>query len=366
MLQFSADAEHTRQIADRALALMTRYEVPLLPLNYEIWFAYAANVKPELSHALESWMRSQTGFSEHFASDLYERFLQPAPVTEAVEEIGRRMQSELDQLGRAIATAGRDASAYGNTLQGAAGLLGKNVDLAGLRGIVDTLVIATRHMQKRNKELEQRLEQANTESQALRSDIEKVRKASLTDALTGLANRKYFDERLADALKEAQKSGEPLCLLLADIDRFKTFNDNWGHQTGDQVLRLVARTLSDNVKGRDTPVRFGGEEFAVLLPNTTLDNAVRLADQIRRAVEGKSVIRRSTGEKLANITVSFGVAELKPGDTAETLIARADSCLYAAKHAGRNCVRSERDADAAALAPEEASTVHPFPRKAAG
>jgi diguanylate cyclase len=348
MLQVSADAERTRQIADRAFALMTRYEIAPLPLYYEIWFAYAGNFKPELTRALEAWMRSQTSFTDHFANELYERHLTPGPTTEAVEDIGKRMQSELDQLGRAIQTAGRDASAYGNTLQGAAGLLGKDVNLTGLRGIVDNLVIATRHMQRRSKELEQQLEQSNRETQSLRQNIEQVRKASLTDALTGLANRKYFDERLAEALRESRRSDEPLSLLLADIDHFKKFNDSWGHQTGDQVLRLVARSLSDNVKGRDTPVRYGGEEFAVILPNTSLDNAVRLADQIRKAVEGKSVVRRSTGEKLATITVSFGAALYRPEDTAESLIARADQCLYAAKHAGRNCVRAESDADALA------------------
>ncbi len=265
MLQVSADAERTRQIADRALALMTRYEVAPLPLNYAIWFAYAGNFKPELTRELEAWMRSQTSFTEHLAHDFHERFIQPPPATEAVEEIGKRMQTQLDQLGRAIQSAGRDASAYGNTLQGAAGLLGKDVDLAGLRSVVDNLVIATRHMQRRSKELEQQLEQSNRESQELRQNIEQVRKASLTDALTGLANRKYFDERLNATLREARRTNEPLCLLFADIDHFKKFNDSWGHQTGDQVLRLVARTLNENVKGRDTPVRFGGEEFAVLL-----------------------------------------------------------------------------------------------------
>jgi diguanylate cyclase len=364
MLQVSVDTERTRQIADRALALMTRYEIAPLPLNYEIWFVYAGNFRPELTRELEAWMRSQTSFTEHFAHDLHERYIQPAPATEAVEEIGKRMQTELDQLGRAIQSAGRDASAYGTTLQGAAGLLGKDVDLAGLRGIVDNLVIATRHMQRRSKELEHQLEQSNRESQTLRQSIEQVRKASLTDALTGLANRKYFDERLNATLREARRTNEPLCLLLADIDHFKNFNDSWGHQTGDQVLRLVARSLSDNVKGRDMPVRYGGEEFAVLLPNTSLGNAARLADQIRRAVEGKSVVRRSTGEKLATITISLGAALYRPEDTAETFLARADACLYAAKHAGRNCVRSESDPDAA-TALSQAASAAPKPEAAA-
>lgn len=368
MLQFSADLEHTQQIAERALALMTRYGIPPVPRHYEIWFAYAGNFIPELTQALEAWTRSQTNFSEDFANDLYERFLQPAPATELVDGISMRMQSQLDELGRVIESAGRDASSYGSTLKGAAGALGKDSDISGLRGVVDNLVIATRHMQKRNQLLEVKLEQSTREAQTLRNDIVQVRKQSLTDALTGLPNRKCFDERLRTNMREALRSGEPLCLVFTDIDHFKKFNDTWGHQTGDQVLRLVAHCLSENVKGRDMPVRFGGEEFTVLLPNTTLENAVGLADQIRRAVEGKSVVRRSTGEKLATITVSFGVALFRPDDTAESFIARADACLYAAKHAGRNCVRAENDPDAvtalsAAAASEPTAALEPAPQK---
>ncbi len=170
-----------------------------------------------------------------------------------------------------------------------------------------------------------------------------MRKESLTDPLTGVANRKAFDTDLNSAIAEARTNGEKLSLFMCDIDKFKSFNDTWGHQTGDQVLRLVANCLSENVKGRDTAARFGGEEFAVIVRQAGVEAAVVLAEQIRGHVQGKKLVKKSTGDVLGSITISIGVAELAPGEAAASLIQRADACLYRAKHAGRNCVIGDND-----------------------
>jgi diguanylate cyclase len=140
-----------------------------------------------------------------------------------------------------------------------------------------------------------------------------------------------------------------VALLLADIDHFKNFNDTYGHLTGDQVLRLVAMALKQNVKGQDIAARYGGEEFAIILPNTTLRSALTVADHVRRAVMTKELMKRSTGEHLGRITVSVGVATLHKDESAPSLIERADNALYAAKHYGRNRVMCETDPEAASL-----------------
>jgi diguanylate cyclase len=135
--------------------------------------------------------------------------------------------------------------------------------------------------------------------------------------------------------------------MMTDVDHFKKFNDSYGHLTGDQVLRLVAMSVKQNVKGQDTAARYGGEEFAVVLPNTVLRSAITVADHIRRAVMTKELMKRSTGEHLGRVTISVGVATLQNADTVQTLIERADSCLYAAKRNGRNRVISEADPEMA-------------------
>ena len=134
---------------------------------------------------------------------------------------------------------------------------------------------------------------------------------------------------------------------MADVDHFKQFNDRFGHLTGDQVLRLVAVAMKHNVKGQDIAARYGGEEFVIALPDTTLRSAVAVADQIRRGVMAKELIKRSSGERLGRVTLSVGIALLHTGDTPQSLIERADACLYAAKRQGRNRVVCEGDPEAA-------------------
>ena len=146
-------------------------------------------------------------------------------------------------------------------------------------------------------------------------------------------------------ISDSEHSGEPCALIMADIDHFKRFNDTYGHQTGDQVLRLVAIGLKQNVKGQDIACRYGGEEFGVILPKTSLKQAAVVAEHIRQAVMAKELVKRSTGENLGRVTISLGVAAWSRGDQPADILARADAALYAAKRGGRNLVRCETDPD---------------------
>jgi diguanylate cyclase len=168
---------------------------------------------------------------------------------------------------------------------------------------------------------------------------------SLTDPLTSVANRKQFDRCLEHAVIEANTRGQPLSLMIADIDYFKKFNDTYGHLTGDHVLRLVARTIKDSVKGQDVVARYGGEEFAVILPNTSVREAQIVGENVRKAVMARELRRRSTAEILGRVTVSIGAAELQGEEAIQDFIDRADKCLYTAKIQGRNRVSAEADLD---------------------
>jgi diguanylate cyclase len=221
--------------------------------------------------------------------------------------------------------------------------LGRVNDREGVRTIIQSLVESGQEMAQNNQKLEARLSASKQEINQLQENLEAVRTESLTDPLTTLSNRKYFDQALEREIAAAAAKNEPLSLLITDIDNFKSFNDRYGHLTGDHVLRLVAAACKQNVKGQDIAARYGGEEFVVLLPDTTLRSAVAVADQIRRSVMTKELIKRSTGEHLGRITISIGVATLHRGENAAVLIGRADSCLYAAKRSGRNRVVCETD-----------------------
>jgi diguanylate cyclase len=279
--------------------------------------------------------------------DLREQFLGTAKMEAAFENIGAEITGTMNEVLQKLANAERDTAAYGKTLSAASGELIGGKSPQDMQKLVNGLLGATQAMELRTKSLEAELQRSSHEVSDLRTKLDDVRKESLTDPLTGIANRKAFDQELAQSAEHARKTGEPLCLFMCDIDHFKNFNDTWGHQTGDQVLRLVAHCLSENVKGRDTAARYGGEEFVVILRQTPLDSAVSLANQIRTNVESKKLVKRSTGDILGTITISIGVAQFASGETPSSLVQRADACLYAAKNAGRNRVMCTARASAA-------------------
>jgi len=179
-------------------------------------------------------------------------------------------------------------------------------------------------------------EHVRRETDRLRDDLRVLEKFAYVDALTGLFNRRHFDQSLAVAIARALRHAEPMCLIMADIDRFKRVNDLHGHPAGDAVLRALGETMARLVRRDDILVRFGGEEFAMILPAATIEAAVLCAERIRQAVETQS-IPLDPGAPI-HVTVSLGVASFMPDENAESLIAAADAALYRAKQLGRNRV----------------------------
>lgn len=191
---------------------------------------------------------------------------------------------------------------------------------------------------QRIDELERRLQEAQEAIRELRSRLARAERNATTDSLTGIANRRGFSELLHGAVAEAGRRRQALSLLMIDVDHFKAFNDRHGHHVGDHVLRLVATALAHLPGGMKSASRFGGEEFAVLLPNIGIEEALVLAERTRALLGARRFIMRGTGEPLGQITVSVGVAELRPREAADHLVRRADAALYRAKRAGRDRV----------------------------
>jgi diguanylate cyclase len=194
-----------------------------------------------------------------------------------------------------------------------------------------------------NRKLESQLLESKKHIENLQSSLEAIRYESLTDELTTLNNRKHFENSIERVIDHSIESGRGFSLLMTDIDHFKKFNDTFGHQTGDQVLRLVALAVKQNIKAQDIACRYGGEEFAIILPHTSLEDAAAIGELIRTAVMSKELVKRSTGENLGRVTISVGVATFDKHDTTHSIVARADEALYLAKNAGRNLVRTEKD-----------------------
>jgi diguanylate cyclase len=332
--------------AEIAIGQLKALRQPASPRNYEIWYTYATGYNPSLNQRVNDMLGSRGTMSAADLDNLYETFISPSRITDRIDTVGTKVVDEIEQVMAMIDAAVGTTSSYTESLVGASEKLTNAADREGLRLIVETLVQSTREMEQTNHALENRLKATKNEITQLQENLEAVRHESLTDPLTTLANRKYFDQMLGKAIADTRAAGEPLTLLLTDVDHFKKFNDTFGHLTGDQVLRLVALAVKQNVKGQDLAARYGGEEFAVVLPKTALRQALAVADHIRRAVMAKELMKRSTGEHLGRVTISVGVAMLHGGETVQALIERADACLYAAKRSGRNKVVCETDPEA--------------------
>jgi len=337
--------ERTMAFAEIALGQIRALRQPASPRHYEVWYTYATGHSPSLNQVINETLARNGSLSESDIRQIYETYISSNRFTDRIDHVGSQVVGEIEQVMSMIGAAAGSASSYSEKVASDTQRLGVATDEPAVRAIVESLVHATREMQQNNVALEARLKASMKEIAKLQEHLEAVRNESLTDPLTSLANRKSFDAALAKVIAESQKKGEHLSLLMADVDHFKVFNDSYGHLTGDQVLRLVGVTLKQTVKGQDTAARYGGEEFAILLPHTVLRSAIIVAEHVRRAVAKKELIKRSTGEHLGRVTISVGVAALRPRDTAQTLIERADNCLYAAKRRGRNVVVSEADLD---------------------
>lgn len=332
------DLHQAAEFAHAAVASMARFSIPPTPINFTIWYEYHAGRDPALSRAIDALLAGHKPFTPEVTLQLYEEFLNPARMLRASRETTEKLQEAMDELRNFIGAAEQDTRTYGDKLEHFSDKLDAHPGAPSMGALVGAMLQETRIMQERNQSLEERLAETTAEVQMLREHFEQARREALSDSLTGLANRKNFEQTLTLLSKAAQDEHEPLSLLLLDIDHFKQFNDRHGHQTGDTVLQLVARTLSDNVKGQDLAARYGGEEFAVLLPRTRVDQAVKLGDNLRQLISTRKLVKRQSGDELGRITISLGVAEYRPGEALSSFVQRADAALYEAKRKGRNCV----------------------------
>jgi diguanylate cyclase len=335
--------ERTLAFAEVALGQIKSLRQTAVPRNYEIWYVYATGYNSPLNKIINETLARNGKLTEADLEQIYETYLSQIKTTDRIDKVGARVIGEIDDVMTLITDALGMSASYDDSLSGAANTLTAADNHDQVKTVIQTLVKATREMRDTNKALETRLALSKTEISNLQHSLEAIRAESLTDPLTGLGNRKYFDRSIEHAVQSALASGQPLSLLMFDIDHFKSFNDSYGHLTGDQVLRLVGMSLKQTIKGQDITARYGGEEFAVVLPNTALRQALTVADHIRRAVMSKELKKKSTGEILGRVTISVGVSILKPSDDTDSLIERADACLYAAKRNGRNRVICEVD-----------------------
>lgn len=330
-------------LARKAIEAMALHGVPPTPHNYQVWLGYAAGLAPDLRQQIDQMLAEKRPFTSAVNDTLFDQFFGTDKFSNQMLDAGDRIAKEMSDIVAILAEAGAQSSAFGGALQSVSGKLDQGLDPAALRDMVAGLARATKEMATSNQQLTSRLEEAGREVAQMREAVTLARAEALSDGLTGLANRKNFDQTLRMRMEEAIGTKTELSLMMCDIDFFKRFNDTWGHHTGDQVIRFVASTIQRSALGDMLAARYGGEEFALIMPRNDLAAAKAAVEAIRVAVESKCLVRKSTGEDLGKITISAGIACLRPTDTPTSLLERADECLYASKRNGRNRVTTEAD-----------------------
>ena len=326
-------AEHLRA----ALGHMGRHEAAFNPTTYTLWYEYVAGCNPKLHAALDELLRASNTVDNETVDRLFLEHIAPADES-TLKRVSAEFQQVMTGIERSASQTGDRAGEFGAQLSGLSEALQSN-DVQSLSPHLIEALAATAAMKLSAQALQQQVISSQNEISRLHADLDRARGEALLDALTGILNRKGFDQRLQSMLTQPARAGTDHCLILLDIDHFKNVNDTHGHVMGDRVIEGLGEILRSTASTPTQAVaRYGGEEFAVLLPHSSLEHSMRLAESLRQRAKAMKIYNRTTPGAMLSVTVSCGVTSMREGDDAATLIARADGALYQSKHAGRDRV----------------------------
>ena len=336
--EYKQSREESKKIAAQATSRIETEKLPCTPDMFELFYCYYSGINSEVTRSIDIMVSQKFDLTFERCKELHTRLLNSNIMNETLQKAELIVGTTLADVDEMVLNVRHSNEGFSGSMDSISTDIANAVSEADLRKLVVDVLSETRKMVSENQILEQKLEKSSQTMQQLKDEIETVRREAYTDSLTGIANRKRFDLEVVRLVAESQENDKPLSVIFLDIDHFKSFNDAYGHQIGDQVLRLVARSFQEGLKGRDFPCRYGGEEFVIILPETDLDNAVKVANSLRETIKSKEIKNRKTGETLSRVTISAGVSLFNDDEEIKEWLDRADKALYQAKRKGRDCV----------------------------
>lgn len=321
-----------RRMISKIADFLIDHDLEILPATLTIAYECVTGGAPRLAQLILeraekglpitlSWIEEQRGESTQEKN------------SEALAVLMGRLEDSLDEFSQTTSGARSATSEYSSALRQHVDDL-EGVSRAGV--VITELAALTRAMMERSIAIETELACSERRAQSLQTTLEETRKLADMDHLTGLPNRRAFDHMLEREMREAKAKGESLCVAFIDIDHFKRVNDTHGHPAGDRVLKFVGETLNRIADARCFVARHGGEEFAVLWRNHTVDKAFRKLDAAREEIAERRLVNRANDTPFGKITFSGGIADVFAYPEKSAALKAADEALYAAKESGRN------------------------------
>jgi len=333
-------AEATR-LAAEALEHARQYHSPPQPRAYEVWYNYAAGTDDALRARVDQALLNSHELDIDKIEAIYEDHFLQKRLSRGFSRIGDELDSGLQEAIGVIREGMGSNRAYLASLEKARGQIAKTSRNHDAKRVVMQLLEISHEHAAQTESVGAELIRAREQVVELQRELHKLRDRAYLDHLTQIPNRRHMDEVLEREIRLARSSGESLSFALADIDHFKQVNDSHGHPVGDAVLKHFAMLMRDNIKGQDTPARFGGEEFAIIFPRTSVFGASQAAENIRRLLHTTDFILSRDRSSIGQMTASFGVTQLLASDSQSDLINRADGLLYRAKRMGRDRVETD-------------------------
>lgn len=335
--RYREDTAQSNQIARKTLAKLERLALPANPIHFSLLYEQASQIDAEIAQQVEQLL-AQEDYNLKTARPLFitllTRILQNQTPTEEISQLIQHLLQHLDDWHQ-------DARAQQSALDQNLQCLQQCKTPQEINACLQTTILPPiNHIQQHTEQLSGQLQSAAEVIRQLKQELEQATSLSKTDSLTNIANRRGYDEQLRQFIKQAQQKSQTFAMLLLDLDHFKQVNDRFGHLVGDSALRYIARVLSQQIRENDALARLGGEEFVILLADVRYDQAMKVAESIRKQIQAKS-LRVKSQEQSLSFTISIGVAIYQMGEDGDKLFERADKALYQAKQTGRNRVCAE-------------------------
>lgn len=336
---YTATHDQNHAYIRQILPLMRRHDVPIDPINFAVWYHYVAGISVELNEEIDILTRKRKLFDTDLNLRLYKSYVCNASV-ESFEHINSNLLRLIAETSLSVDATNEKVTEAGDNFSNKLSELDTDENPKNLKDILLEVMLETKQLADISQDLKNKLDDSRKEMEALRNEMKNVRVAVNMDALTGLLSRSGFETILNELIEEAPIRSA--CLVLLDIDHFKRVNDTFGHLIGDKVIKYLASMLKKHAPEHYYLARFGGEEMAIVMPNTSLKAAFSFMDKIRIIMENSQLKYKNDTAQLGKVTFSAGIATLQETDTAYSLIERADNALYKAKDSGRNKVVTEK------------------------